>query len=91
VNTILGLDLGKFKSVACLYNPQTTDARFTTVFTHPADLRPLLEVSLLKVQRTPIVSTDGAEFMPWGIILPVACDIAVSRVDDHAAIRGLTP
>jgi hypothetical protein len=29
MNTILGLDLGKFKSVACLYDPQTTDARFT--------------------------------------------------------------
>jgi transposase len=40
---ILGLDLGKFKSLACLYDPQTTAARFTTVHTDPADLRKLLE------------------------------------------------
>jgi hypothetical protein len=43
MNSILGLDLGKFKSVACLYDPQTTAARFTTVDSHPADLRPLLQ------------------------------------------------
>jgi transposase len=41
--TILGLDLGKFKSTACLYDPDTTAARFTTVHTDPADLRKLLE------------------------------------------------
>jgi len=43
MNTILGLDLGKFKSVACLYDPCTTAARFTTVHTDPAELRKMLE------------------------------------------------
>src|SRR5438309_756987 len=41
--TILGLDLGKFKSLACLYDSDTTAARFTTIHTDPDDLRKLLE------------------------------------------------
>jgi hypothetical protein len=28
MSTILGLDLGKFKSVACIYDPATTEAGF---------------------------------------------------------------
>ena len=32
---ILGLDLGNFKSLACLYDTDTTEARFTTVQTDP--------------------------------------------------------
>ncbi|HWE36426.1 MAG TPA: IS110 family transposase [Isosphaeraceae bacterium] len=43
MSTILGLDLGKFKSLACLYDTDTTVARFTTIPTDPADLRKLLE------------------------------------------------
>jgi transposase len=43
MSTILGLDLGKFKSVACLYDPATTQARFTAVHTDPTDLRKLLQ------------------------------------------------
>jgi transposase len=43
MSTILGLDLGKFKSVACLYDPATTEARFTTIHTDPDDLRRLLQ------------------------------------------------
>ena len=40
--TILGLDLGKFKSVACSYDPRTHDATFTTVATDPDAIRALL-------------------------------------------------
>jgi transposase len=43
MSTIIGLDLGKFKSVACLYDPDTTQARFTTIHTDPRDLRKLLQ------------------------------------------------
>jgi transposase len=43
MSTILGLDLGKFKSLACLYDTDTTAARFTTIHTDPADLRKFLE------------------------------------------------
>ena len=41
--TILGLDLGKFKSLACLYNTETTATRFTALHTGPADAKELLE------------------------------------------------
>jgi transposase len=43
MTTILGLDLGKFKSVACLYDLATSASRFATVHTDPADLRKFLE------------------------------------------------
>jgi transposase len=43
MSTILGLDLGKFKSVACAYDTETNAARYTTIHTDPADLRKLLE------------------------------------------------
>ena len=36
MSTILGLDLGKFKSVACLYDPKTPEARYSTIATDPA-------------------------------------------------------
>ncbi len=43
MGTILGLDLGEFKCVACPYDPDTTQARFTTVPTDPQDPRKFLE------------------------------------------------
>jgi transposase len=41
--TILALDLGKYKSVACTYDRATADARFHTLDTTRDDLRPLFE------------------------------------------------
>ncbi len=43
MSTILGLDLGKFKSLACLYDTETTAARFPTIHTDPPGLKKLLE------------------------------------------------
>jgi transposase len=40
--TILALDLGKYKSVACAYAPATTQARFETLATSREQLRKLL-------------------------------------------------
>ena len=42
MGTILGLDLGGWKSMACACDPATTEARFTTVHTDPTDLRALV-------------------------------------------------
>lgn len=39
--TILALDLGKYKSVACAYDPATTQARFDTLTTSREQLRKL--------------------------------------------------
>jgi transposase len=43
VSTILALDLGKYKSVACLYDRATAAARFHTLDTSPDHLRRLFE------------------------------------------------
>jgi hypothetical protein len=39
---ILGIDLGKFKSVVCVYQPATTSTRFQTLVTHVDELREFL-------------------------------------------------
>jgi transposase len=43
MTSILGLDLGKFKSVSCLYQPATQEARYDTIDTDPTILRRHLE------------------------------------------------
>lgn len=43
MSTILGLDLGKFKSLACVYDTDTTASRFATVATDPGQLRKFLQ------------------------------------------------
>lgn len=43
MTAIFGLDLGKFKSVSCLYQPATQEARYDTIDTDPAILRGHLE------------------------------------------------
>ena len=43
MTTILGLDLGKFKSVACLYDPDTHQARYATISTDPDSVRDFLQ------------------------------------------------
>jgi transposase len=42
-NTILAIDLGKYKSVACLYNPVTAEAKVTSIVTTKEEMRKLLE------------------------------------------------
>lgn len=41
-NTILAIDLGKYKSVACILDPQDGEFRFTSFETTRAELRKLL-------------------------------------------------
>jgi transposase len=43
MTTILGLDLGKFKSVSCLYRPASQETRYDTIDTDPTILRRHLE------------------------------------------------
>jgi transposase len=58
--SILGLDLGKFKSVACFYDTTTTEARYTTVFTDPYALR-----DLLAQQRPDLVVFETCTVAGW--------------------------
>ena len=48
-NTILAIDLGKFNSVLCAFDPDTREAKFRTVKTTPAILR-------AELLRQPVVS-----------------------------------
>jgi hypothetical protein len=41
-STILAIDLGKYKSVACLHDPDSGEFRFTTFDTSRAELSQLL-------------------------------------------------
>jgi hypothetical protein len=41
--TILALDLGKYKSVACRYEPETGEVQFHTVTTDRDEFRRLIE------------------------------------------------
>ncbi|HZZ78919.1 MAG TPA: hypothetical protein VFE62_10400 [Gemmataceae bacterium] len=41
-NTILAIDLGKYKSVACLLDPNSGEFRFTTIDTSKEELRSLV-------------------------------------------------
>ena len=41
--SIIGIDLGKFKSVTCVYDPETSEATFATLPTDPEALRRALD------------------------------------------------
>ena len=60
-NTILAIDLGKFNSVLCHFDPETRGASFRTVKSTPAILR-------AELLRQPVVSVvieaPAAEPMP---------------------------
>ena len=43
MNAILAIDLGKFKSVTCQYDPETQEAAYATIPTDPETLKKLLE------------------------------------------------
>ena len=43
MSTIFGLDLGKFKSVACTYDPKTQEARHENNARDPATVRRFLD------------------------------------------------
>ena len=58
--TILGLDIGKFKSVACWYDPRTRDAAFTTVATDPDAIR-----TLLSDRRPDLVAFETCTVAGW--------------------------
>jgi transposase len=60
MTTILGLDLGKFKSVACLYDPETRAARYHTIATDPDVLR-----GFLAAHRPDLVAFETCTVAGW--------------------------
>jgi transposase len=60
MSTILTIDLGKYKSVACVYDPGTGEYRVTTVDTTRAELSRLL------VERRPgVVVIEACLLAGW--------------------------
>jgi transposase len=74
--TIIAIDLGKFKSVACVMDARTREHRFVTVETTPAALHELLAGH-----------TSGAADAPRVFVVLEACDCA-GWVHDLAAALG---
>src|SRR5262245_19401666 len=57
---ILALDLGKFKTVACTYDPITAQARFATLTTSRAEL-----VRLVEQYRPAVVVIEAGTLADW--------------------------
>jgi transposase len=60
MNTILGLDLGKFKSVACAYDPSTQEADYSTIPTDPDTFR-----GFLAARRPDLVVFETCTVAGW--------------------------
>jgi len=58
--TILALDLGKYKCVACLYHPATTEAEFRTLDTSRAEL-----TRLIARTRPAVVVIEACSLSGW--------------------------
>ena len=59
-DTILALDLGKYKSVACLYDPTTAEAAFRTLDTSRAEL-----TRLIARTRPAVVVIEACSLSGW--------------------------
>ena len=76
-NTILAIDLGKFNSVLCHFDPDTREAVFRTVRTTPAVLR-------AELLRQPVVSVVIEACSPAGWVhdlcgeLKLPCLVAIT-------------
>jgi transposase len=72
-STILAIDLGKYKSVACLHDPDSGDFRFTTFDTSRAELG-----ELLAKERPAVVIIEACLLAGW-----------VRDLCDHCGVRCL--
>jgi hypothetical protein len=72
--TILALDLGKYKTVACAYDGAAAQARFDAITTSRHELRELFERQCPRHRRR-----DPGEKAPREAPLPVAVEIIPSR------------
>ncbi len=80
---ILSIDLGKFKSVSCLYRDETADAEFQTVPTTPASIHDLL----VEVEPDRVV-IEVCGISGWIHDLTEALEIEIEVVDTrHEAWR----
>ena len=91
---ILAIDLGKYKSVACWYDPAGGEVRFETITTSRSNLQ-----SLLERERPAAVVIEACALCGWVSDLcregGVECHVANTASEawkfKHATLRGSSP
>ena len=72
-STILALDLGKYNSVSCHYEPETTATTFRTIRTTPDEMR-----KLLARQPVALVVIEACSGAGWVVDLCQSMSLAVA-------------
>jgi len=70
--TILALDLGKFKTVACLYTPGTDEHQFVTVPTNPQAFH-----DLFVAHQPHLIIIEACSIMGWVVDLAQGLDLTI--------------
>ena len=81
--TILGLDLGKFKSVCCLMDATGSEHRFGTIDTTPATIQELL--TRHAARGTGVLLVVEAWTRPGGFTSPLGPSRSAGRITPTAA------
>src|SRR3954454_4320081 len=85
---ILALDLGKFNSVACLYDPKTAQHRFVSLATSPQTLHDLLAEHAGEDPSQTLVVFETCDCSGWVYDLATALGFAVAVANpSHEAWR----
>jgi transposase len=88
VRRILALDLGKFNSVLCLYEPATHDHRFVSTQTSPQTIHDLLVTHQTDDPSNTLLVIETCDVAGWVYDLAVALGLAVAVANPaHEAWR----
>ena len=78
---IIALDLGKFKTVACVMDTATREHRFQTITMSPADLHDLLAAEATSPPRHTLVVFETCDTAGW--VHDVCCGLGLSTICTH--------
>ena len=85
---IVALDLGKFNSVACIYDPITHDQSFTSLQTSPAKVHDLLVAQATSDPSQTLVVIETCDVSGWVYDLAVALGMSIAIANpSHEAWR----
>jgi hypothetical protein len=89
---ILALDLGKFNSVACIYDPKTAEHRFVSLTTTPQTIHDLLVQHACEDPAQTLVVFETCDCSGWVYDLAKALGFAVAVANpSHEAWRWTRP
>ena len=78
-NVILAIDLGKYKSVACVHDPATGEYCFTTFETTRAELRKLIGKPAVETRAA--TGSRNEQFLPFGFEIYFRFENAILPID----------